>query len=193
MGRPGGHGTRLPVKDGLNESRAEILAHRLQQATTQLGASVLVGAATATGKDVLPRASALLGQPMVSEVSAVTGPARFERPAYAGNAVQTVEVSAASFTVSVRQTAFKAVADAKPQTTPAPVVTLDLNDKAGALNDFGAQVTSRQTTTCRAPGPRRSRRRFRRWPWTEKRREFRTSRNAGGQATGGRGGQPGRL
>ena len=39
------------------------------------------------------------------QVSAVLGPNRFRRPAYAGNAVQEVEVSGTPFVASVRQTA----------------------------------------------------------------------------------------
>jgi electron transfer flavoprotein alpha subunit len=85
---------------------AETWAPQLADAVKRAGASALVGTATSTGKDVLPRAAALLGAGMASDVTGVLSANSFRRPAYAGNAIETVEVSGAVLVASVRQTAF---------------------------------------------------------------------------------------
>ena len=85
---------------------AETWAPQLADAVKRAGASALVGTATSTGKDVLPRAAALLGAGMASDVTGVLGAKEFKRPAYAGNAIESVEVSGAVLVASVRQTAF---------------------------------------------------------------------------------------
>jgi electron transfer flavoprotein alpha subunit len=85
---------------------AETWAPQLADAVKRAGASALVGTATSTGKDVLPRAAALLGAGMASDVTGVLGAHELRRPAYAGNAIETIEVSGAVLVASVRQTAF---------------------------------------------------------------------------------------
>ena len=85
---------------------AETWAPQLADAVKRAGASALVGTATSTGKDVLPRAAALLGAGMASDVTGVLGAKELKRPAYAGNALEAVEVSGAVLVASVRQTAF---------------------------------------------------------------------------------------
>ena len=85
---------------------AETWAPQLVDAVRRAGASALFGTATSTGKDILPRAAALLGAGMASDITAITGPNRFRRPAYAGNAIEEVEIAGAVLVASVRQTAF---------------------------------------------------------------------------------------
>jgi electron transfer flavoprotein alpha subunit len=85
---------------------AETWAPQLADAVKRAGASALIGTATSTGKDVLPRAAALLGAGMASDVTGVLGARELKRPAYAGNAIETVEVSSPVLVASVRQTAF---------------------------------------------------------------------------------------
>jgi electron transfer flavoprotein alpha subunit len=85
---------------------AETWAPQLADAVKRAGAGALLGTATSTGKDVLPRAAALLGAGMASDVIAVLAPNRFRRPAYAGNALEEVEVGGPVIVASVRQTAF---------------------------------------------------------------------------------------
>jgi electron transfer flavoprotein alpha subunit len=91
---------------------AETWAPQLADAVKRASASALIGTATSTGKDVLPRAAALMGAGMASDVTGVLGAREFKRPAYAGNAIETVEVSGNVLVASVRQTAFAAAAPA---------------------------------------------------------------------------------
>ncbi len=64
--------------------------------------------ASTTGKNFAPRVAALLDVAQLSDVIAVHGPTRFERPIYAGNAIQTVEATEAKKVLTVRTTAFAA-------------------------------------------------------------------------------------
>jgi electron transfer flavoprotein alpha subunit len=66
--------------------------------------------ATTGGKNFLPRVAALLDVQMISEISAVISGDTFERPIYAGNIIATVQSSDAKKVISVRTTAFDAVA-----------------------------------------------------------------------------------
>ena len=70
--------------------------------------SALVAVSSAAGKDFAPRVAALLDAAQLSDVTAVLGPNRFERPIYAGNAVQTVECAQARKVLTVRTTSFAA-------------------------------------------------------------------------------------
>jgi electron transfer flavoprotein alpha subunit len=69
-----------------------------------------VAAATASGKNIMPRVAALLDVMQISEITRVVSPDTFERPIYAGNAIQTVQSSDAKKVITVRTTAFPAVA-----------------------------------------------------------------------------------
>ena len=72
--------------------------------------SHLLAPATSTGKDVMPRAAALLDVQQISDISAVEGADTFVRPIYAGNALATVKSKDAIKVITVRTTAFDAVA-----------------------------------------------------------------------------------
>src|SRR5690349_5395573 len=54
------------------------------------GYEAIVSPATTAGKNIMPRVAALLDVMQVSDVTKVTAPDTFERPIYAGNAIQTV-------------------------------------------------------------------------------------------------------
>ncbi|MGD9802652.1 MAG: electron transfer flavoprotein subunit alpha/FixB family protein [Hyphomicrobiaceae bacterium] len=71
--------------------------------------SALVAASTASGKNVLPRVAALLDVMQVSDVIKVDSPDTFERPIYAGNAIQTVKCDEAKKVLTVRTASFPAV------------------------------------------------------------------------------------
>ena len=72
--------------------------------------SHLVATATTHGKNVMPRVAALLDVQQVSDITGVESADTFVRPIYAGNAMATVRSTDAVKVVTVRQTAFDAVA-----------------------------------------------------------------------------------
>ncbi|HEY6610953.1 MAG TPA: FAD-binding protein [Pseudomonas sp.] len=74
------------------------------------GYSHVLAAATTTGKNVLPRVAALLDVDQISEIIKVESPDTFKRPIYAGNAIATVQSSAAIKVITVRSTGFDPVA-----------------------------------------------------------------------------------
>ncbi|MDO8837890.1 MAG: FAD-binding protein [Parvibaculum sp.] len=72
------------------------------------GYDAIVTAATTIGKNFMPRVAALLDVAQISEIIAVNGADTFERPIYAGNAIQTVKATDAKKVITVRTTAFPA-------------------------------------------------------------------------------------
>ena len=70
-----------------------------------------VAASTASGKNIMPRVAALLDVMQVSDIIKVVSPDTFERPIYAGNAIQTVQSIDKKKVITVRTTAFPAVAN----------------------------------------------------------------------------------
>ena len=72
--------------------------------------SHIIAPATTNGKNFMPRVAALLDVNMVSEISAVIDGETFERPIYAGNAIATVKDTESKKIITVRTTAFDAVA-----------------------------------------------------------------------------------
>lgn len=68
----------------------------------------ILAPATTSGKNILPRVAAKLDTPQISEILKVMSPDTFERPIYAGNAIQTVQAPAGKKVITVRVTAFKA-------------------------------------------------------------------------------------
>ena len=83
--------------------------------------------ATTSGKNILPRVAALLDVMVISDVTGIIDEDTFERPVYAGNAVQTVRTSDQKKVLSIRTTGF----DAAAETGSAPV------DKIAAAGDPG--------------------------------------------------------
>jgi electron transfer flavoprotein alpha subunit len=72
------------------------------------GYSHIAAAATAFSKNVLPRVAALLDVMVISDVTAVVDADTFERPIYAGNAIQTVKSADAKKVFTVRTASFAA-------------------------------------------------------------------------------------
>ncbi len=70
------------------------------------GYSHICGAATAFNKNVMPRVAALLDVMVMSDVTAVIDADTFERPIYAGNAIQTVKSGDAKKVFTVRTASF---------------------------------------------------------------------------------------
>jgi electron transfer flavoprotein alpha subunit len=92
-------------------------AHQLAEPVAALLAKmaehhpVIVAPATSAAKNIMPRVAALLDVMQISEISKVVSPDTFERPIYAGNAVQTVQTSDAKKVITVRTSAFKATGE----------------------------------------------------------------------------------
>ena len=70
------------------------------------GYDAVVAAATAAAKNLMPRIAANLDVMQISEITAVKSPDTFERPIYAGNAIQTVQSLDAKRIITVRAAAF---------------------------------------------------------------------------------------
>jgi len=92
----------------------ERLDHMLAEPTAALIArlgkdfSAIVAPATTSGKNIMPRVAALLDVMQISDVMKVVAPDTFERPIYAGNAIQTVKSSDPIKVMTIRTAAFQA-------------------------------------------------------------------------------------
>jgi electron transfer flavoprotein alpha subunit len=71
----------------------------------------ILAPATTTGKNILPRVAAKLDTPQISEILKVISPDTFERPIYAGNAIETLQAPAGKKIITVRTTAFAAAGE----------------------------------------------------------------------------------
>ncbi|GAA3905580.1 FAD-binding protein [Halomonas cibimaris] len=106
-----------------------VYAHRLAEPLSALLAALVddythVLASTSTaGKNVLPRLAALKGVGQVSDIIAVESADTFKRPIYAGNAVARVQNRENLKVITVRPSAFDAVA---PAAEAAPREALDI-------------------------------------------------------------------
>lgn len=66
----------------------------------------IVAAASATGRDVIPRLAARLDLMPVTDIVAIHGPSRFDRPIYAGNAIETISSPQPRQVLTIRPSAF---------------------------------------------------------------------------------------
>ena len=92
------------------------LGHRLAEPTADLIVSLagdythIAAPGTTDAKNVMPRVAALLDAMVISEVTAIVDGDTFERPIYAGNAIQTVKSSDAKKVLTIRTAGFDAAA-----------------------------------------------------------------------------------
>jgi electron transfer flavoprotein alpha subunit len=118
--------------------------HRLAEPLSALIVSLagaydaIVAPGTTTGKNVMPRVAALLDVMQVSEVTKVVSSDTFERPIYAGNAIQTVQATDAKKVITVRGASFQATADGSA--TAAPVETVATAGNDGLSSFKGEEV-----------------------------------------------------
>lgn len=95
-------------------AEAHDYCHGLAEATAALvvglagGYSHIAAPATAAAKNILPRVAALLDVMVLTDVTAVIDSETFERPIYAGNAIQTVTSGDATKVFTVRTASFAA-------------------------------------------------------------------------------------
>src|SRR3954452_4939934 len=85
----------------------------------------IVAAATTTGKNVLPRVAALLDVMQISDITKVVAPDTFERPIYAGNAIQTVKSKDAKKVITVRTSTFQATGEGGSATVETATAAAD--------------------------------------------------------------------
>ncbi|MFV2035831.1 MAG: electron transfer flavoprotein subunit alpha/FixB family protein, partial [Halocynthiibacter sp.] len=91
-----------------------LYGHRLAEPVADLIVSLagdyehIVAPATTDAKNILPRVAALLDVMVISDVSGIVDGSTFERPIYAGNAIQTVKSTDATKVVSIRTSTFDA-------------------------------------------------------------------------------------
>ncbi|WP_341743393.1 electron transfer flavoprotein subunit alpha/FixB family protein [Azonexus hydrophilus] len=126
-------------------------AHYEAQTAENLAALVLANAAgrthilapaTTFGKNLLPRVAALLDVAQISEITAVESADTFVRPIYAGNAMATVQSTDPVKVITVRTTAFDAIAAGNN----APVEAI-----AAATDTATTQLQGRELTKSERP------------------------------------------
>jgi electron transfer flavoprotein alpha subunit len=70
--------------------------------------SAIVAGSSAYTKNIMPRVAALLDVMQISDIIKVVSPDTFERPTYAGNAIQTVQTGESKKIITVRTASFQA-------------------------------------------------------------------------------------
>ena len=104
-----GVGVVLSADNAAYENQlAENVSLAIAEAATSY--DCVMAAATANGKNVMPRVAALLDVAQISDITAILDADTFERPIYAGNVIATVRSSDSKKVITVRTTAFDAVA-----------------------------------------------------------------------------------
>ena len=113
------------------------LAENIGALVAELGKdySHVLAPATTTGKNFMPRVAALLDVAQISDIISVESEDTFKRPIYAGNAIATVQSEDAIKVITVRTTAFDALA---AEGGSASVESLDIvidNDKSAFVGE----------------------------------------------------------
>ena len=98
----------------------------------------IVAPATTSGKNFMPRVAALLDVMQISDVIKIDAPDTFERPIYAGNAIQTVRARDPKKVITVRTAAFQATGEGGS----APVETIAAAADPG-LSQFAGEELSK--------------------------------------------------
>ncbi len=117
----------------------KMLAEPMAALVTSLGDTytAFVTASSTNGKNFMPRIAALLDCSQISDVAAILDANTFERPIYAGNAIQTVSTSEAKKVLTIRTTAFKAA----ELTGSAAVEAVTAGDMPGLSEFIGEELT----------------------------------------------------
>ena len=128
--------SELATLDGVSEVLVfdnEIYRNSLAEPLSELLASVgkdfshILAAATALGKNIMPRLAALLDVMIISDVTEIISPDTFERPIYAGNALQIVQSSdsikvctirTANFSLTASGASIAKIKNMEPQNNP---------------------------------------------------------------------------
>ena len=136
---------------GVAKVKVADAAHYEAQTAENLTALVIANAAgythilapaTTFGKNLLPRVAALLDVAQISEISGIESADTFIRPIYAGNALATVKSADPVKVITVRTTAFDAVATGGSATVEA---------LAAAADTAQSQLQNRELTKSERP------------------------------------------
>ena len=125
-------------------AEAPVYGHRLAEPTAALLASLagdyehIAAPATTDAKNVMPRVAALLDVMVIPEVSKVIDASTFERPVYAGNAIQTVRSRDPKKVLTIRTASFEAAGAGNS----APVGEATLADDPGLSAWVGDEVAA---------------------------------------------------
>ncbi|MXQ14916.1 electron transfer flavoprotein subunit alpha/FixB family protein, partial [Microvirga makkahensis] len=116
--------------------------HMLAEPTAALIVSLassydaLVAPSTSNGKNTMPRVAALLDVMQISDITKVVSPDTFERPIYAGNAIQTVQATDAKKVITVRTAAFPAAGEGGS----APIEAVNAAEDPGVSSFKGEEI-----------------------------------------------------
>lgn len=92
----------------------DVLGHQMAEPAADLIVSLagdfshIAAPGTTDAKNIMPRVAALLDTQIISEVTAIVDGDTFERPIYAGNAIQTVKSGDATKVMTIRTAGFDA-------------------------------------------------------------------------------------
>ena len=106
-------------------------ARNLAESYSELVSSIaenyktIVAASSTTSKNFMPRVAALLDVPMLSDIISVVDADTFERPIYAGNAIETIKISSEKRVITIRSTTFQAVGSQEACPTELAISTED--------------------------------------------------------------------
>lgn len=106
----------------LAEPMSQLLKHMASQFTH------ILAPATTFGKNIMPRLAALLDVMQISDLTKIISPDTFERPIYAGNAIETIQSLDAIKVLTIRPTSFAAAttgtAIAPIEVAPLPALSI---------------------------------------------------------------------
>ncbi len=121
-----------------DDSLEHLLAETIGNLVVQMaeGYTHILAPASTFGKNFMPRVAAKLDVQMVSDIVAVESGDTFKRPVFAGNAIATVQSEDSVKVITVRSTAFDAVA---AEGGSAEVVSGELGDAGFAKSSFAGQ------------------------------------------------------
>ena len=136
---------KLDGVEKVHVAEAAALDHDLAEPTAALLVELsghhktIVAPATANTKNIMPRLAALLDVMQISEITRVVAPDTFERPIYAGNAIQTVQTSDAVKVITVRTAAFPVTSGGS---ATAPIEAIQAASDPG-LSEFSGEALAK--------------------------------------------------
>ena len=131
--------TKVLVADGAEyaHSLAENLGPLICDMASQY--SHILAPATTTGKNIMPRVAAILDVMQISDIIKIEDANTFQRPIYAGNALSTVRSDETVKIITVRSTAFEAVA---AEGGSAAIETIGNNGDTGLSSYVKSELSS---------------------------------------------------